>query len=226
MTQPAKIIKRYANRKLYDTERSCYVTLDEIAQMVKSGDDIQVIDNKSKDDLTAVTLAQIIVEEQKKVARMPLKLLRIIIQNSNDALGYFYQKRVADPVQSFRDDVEKRMDGLINKEKDDSGQQQDGVSSEATSNTDALPADESTSGGASADTLESENNAVRTFVSSATETFDTWQRNVDDRVREAFAKMPNFSQASSELEALHQRIAAIDSRLKKMETGREDSAST
>jgi len=217
MTQPAKIIKRYANRKLYDTERSCYVTLDEIAQMVKSGDDIQVIDNKSKDDLTAVTLAQIIVEEQKKVARLPLKLLRIIIQNSNDALGYFYQKRVADPVQNFRDDVEKRMDGLINKGKDSVDDLQDGSSPEPAT----VSADGSTEDSAT-DSQESENNPVRTFVSSATETFDTWQRNVDDRVKEAFARMPNFSQTSSELQELHKRIAAIDSRLKKMETNRGD----
>src|SRR4051794_10953297 len=73
-----KVIKRYANRKLYDTERSCYVTLEEISQMIKDGDDVKVVDNKTKDDLTAVTLAQIIVEEEKKVQKMPLKLLRSI----------------------------------------------------------------------------------------------------------------------------------------------------
>ena len=49
----ARIIKRYANRKLYDTERSCYVTLEEISQMIKEGDDVKVVDNKTKDDLTA-----------------------------------------------------------------------------------------------------------------------------------------------------------------------------
>ena len=108
-----KVIKRYANRKLYDTERSCYVTLDEIAQMIKEGDDVQVVDNKSKDDLTAVTLAQIIVEEEKKVSRMPLKLLRSIIQSGNEAIGDFYQKRVMDPVASFKDDVERRVESLF-----------------------------------------------------------------------------------------------------------------
>ena len=57
-----KIIKRYSNRKLYDTEQSTYITLDEIQEMVKSGDDIRIIDNKSKEDITNVTLAQIIFE--------------------------------------------------------------------------------------------------------------------------------------------------------------------
>src|SRR5688572_2955692 len=82
-----KVIKRYANRKLYDTERSCYVTLEEISQMIKEGDDVKVVDNKTKDDLTAVTLAQIIVEEEKKVQKMPLQLLRSIIQSGETALG-------------------------------------------------------------------------------------------------------------------------------------------
>ena len=45
--QGTKIIKRYANRKLYDTERSKYVTLEEIAEMIKAGDDVQIIDNKN-----------------------------------------------------------------------------------------------------------------------------------------------------------------------------------
>ena len=48
-----KVIKRYQNRKLYDTNQSCYVTLDEIAQMIRNGDDLQVIDNKTKADITA-----------------------------------------------------------------------------------------------------------------------------------------------------------------------------
>src|SRR3954453_13893170 len=100
-----KVIKRYANRKLYDTERSCYVTLEEISQMIKDGDDVKVVDNKTKDDLTAVTLAQIIVEEEKKVQKMPLKLLRSIIQSGNEEIGELYQDKVADPVKRLKDDV-------------------------------------------------------------------------------------------------------------------------
>ena len=55
-----KVIKRYTNRKLYDTVESRYVTLDEIAEMIKAGAEVKVVDNRTKDDLTAVTLAQII----------------------------------------------------------------------------------------------------------------------------------------------------------------------
>ncbi len=59
-----KIIKRYQNRKLYDTHESSYVTLDEIAKMIKSGEDLRVIDNKTKNDITASTLTQLLYESE------------------------------------------------------------------------------------------------------------------------------------------------------------------
>ena len=61
-----RLIKRYANRKLYDTRDSRYVTLPQIASYVREGEDVTIIDNTTKEDLTNVTLAQIIYEEEKK----------------------------------------------------------------------------------------------------------------------------------------------------------------
>ena len=90
----AKIVKRYANRKLYDTERSCYVTLDDIAVMIRSGEEVTVVDNKSGEDLTSVTLAQIIFETEKKSSFMPLGLLRGIIQESGESIGGFARGQV------------------------------------------------------------------------------------------------------------------------------------
>ena len=57
-----KVIKRYQNRKLYDTHQSCYVTLDEIAEMIMRGEDVTVVDNRTKKDITSSTLTQIIFE--------------------------------------------------------------------------------------------------------------------------------------------------------------------
>ena len=85
-----KIIKRYSNRKLYDTTRSKYVTLDEIARMVREGEDVRIIDNESKEDLTSVTLTQIIYEQEKAARRMPLRILRGIIQTSGDTLNEWF----------------------------------------------------------------------------------------------------------------------------------------
>ncbi len=77
---PSRIIKRYSNRKLYDTKDSRYVTLLQIAEMVRGGEEVQIIDNNTKDDLTEVTLAQIIYEEQKAHSRnVPLQTLKELI---------------------------------------------------------------------------------------------------------------------------------------------------
>jgi polyhydroxyalkanoate synthesis repressor PhaR len=78
--RPARIIKRYSNRKLYDTKDSRYVTLLQIAEMVRTGEEVQIIDNNTKDDLTEITLAQIIYEEQKAHSRnVPLQTLKELI---------------------------------------------------------------------------------------------------------------------------------------------------
>src|SRR6478609_7831792 len=81
----ARTIKRYANRKLYDTRDSRYVTLDHIAAMVRAGDDVKVVDNTTRADLTTATLAQIIFEEEKKTPRLTVAGLRKIIQGGMPA---------------------------------------------------------------------------------------------------------------------------------------------
>jgi polyhydroxyalkanoate synthesis repressor PhaR len=78
--RPRRVIKRYSNRKLYDTKDSRYVTLLQIAEMVRAGEEVQIIDNNTKDDLTEITLAQIIYEEQKAHSRnVPLQTLKELI---------------------------------------------------------------------------------------------------------------------------------------------------
>jgi polyhydroxyalkanoate synthesis repressor PhaR len=83
--RPRRVIKRYSNRKLYDTKDSRYVTLLQIAEMVRTGEDVQIIDNNTKDDLTEVTLAQIIYEEQKAHSRnVPLQTLKELIHSRTE----------------------------------------------------------------------------------------------------------------------------------------------
>ena len=74
------LLKKYGNRRLYDTRESRYVTLLQIAEFVRAGQEVQIIDNNSKEDLTEITLAQIIFEEQKNASRsVPLQTLKEII---------------------------------------------------------------------------------------------------------------------------------------------------
>ena len=84
-TRPRRVIKRYSNRKLYDTKDSRYVTLLQIAEMVRGGEEVQIIDNNTKEDLTEVTLAQIIYEEQKAHSRnVPLQTLKELIHQRTE----------------------------------------------------------------------------------------------------------------------------------------------
>ncbi len=120
-----KIIKRYTNRKLYDTVESRYVTLDEIAEMIKQGAEVKIVDNRTKDDLTSVTLAQIIFEEEKKKNQMPLSVLREIIRHPGDALSGFIQKEVTPRVASIREEAETRLDRLLRREEGGTGELKD-----------------------------------------------------------------------------------------------------
>jgi polyhydroxyalkanoate synthesis repressor PhaR len=83
----SRLIKRYGNRKLYDTQESRYVTLDAIASFVKQGEEVRVVDNDSGADLTAVTFAQIILEEERRQhSLLPLPILRSVIQRGEATL--------------------------------------------------------------------------------------------------------------------------------------------
>lgn len=112
--QKQRVIKRYTNRKLYDTEESRYVTLEEIAGLVKAGVEVQIVDNRTGKDLTEVTLAQILYEEQKKqTTRMPLNLLKEIIRTRGATISDFLQRAVAQPVASLREGAERKVDEIV-----------------------------------------------------------------------------------------------------------------
>src|SRR2546422_3274520 len=83
----ARLVKRYGNRKLYDTSESRYVTLEEIGRWVKAGEEVKILENDTGEDLTAVTFAQIILEEERrKSGLLSLRVLREIIQHGEAAL--------------------------------------------------------------------------------------------------------------------------------------------
>lgn len=108
----AKVIKRYSNRKLYDTDRSKYVTLEEIAKMIKAGEEVTIIDNETKEDLTSVTLTQIIYEEEKRESRMPLGMLRNLIQTGGSTIQELFDRSVKTPVGQAQKSVEKSVEEL------------------------------------------------------------------------------------------------------------------
>ncbi len=88
------LVKKYGNRRLYDTETSRYVTLEEIAERVHLGEDIQVVDAKSGHDLTQTVLAQLILESRGAAKLLPVPLLKQLIRMRDDALAEFFGRYV------------------------------------------------------------------------------------------------------------------------------------
>ncbi len=96
------VLKKYANRRLYDTERSAYVTLDEVADMVRQGRVIQAIDAQTKEDVTAFVLTQIVLEEaRKKKALLPEPLLHMIIRYGDNVLVDFFDQYLEQIVRNY-----------------------------------------------------------------------------------------------------------------------------
>jgi polyhydroxyalkanoate synthesis repressor PhaR len=96
-------IKKYANRRLYNTATSSYVTLDHLCQMVKEGTDFVVYDAKSGEDITRSVLTQIIVEEESKGGQnlLPIGFLRQLIGFYGDSLGGLIPRYLEHSMQAF-----------------------------------------------------------------------------------------------------------------------------
>ena len=101
------LIKRYANRKLYDTESSRYITLKGVSELLETGKDIQVIDNETGEDITSVVLSQILVDDQKHPrdpsAPIPGHVLQQLVQRGGDALYGMLRRSVDDAQENLQD---------------------------------------------------------------------------------------------------------------------------
>lgn len=110
------LIKRYPNRKLYDTEAKQYITLEGIAVLIRKGEEITVIDHATGEDLTTLTLTQIIVElEKKQIGLVPRAVLAGLIQAGGDRLSAF-QRTLAMPFNTllqFDEEIRRRIQVLV-----------------------------------------------------------------------------------------------------------------
>jgi len=96
------IIKKYANRRLYNTQTSSYVTLDHLCEMVKAGTEFEVRDARSGEDITRSVLAQIIFEEENKgQSLLPIQFLRQVIRFYGDSLQAFLPSYLEMSIDSF-----------------------------------------------------------------------------------------------------------------------------
>jgi polyhydroxyalkanoate synthesis repressor PhaR len=120
------LIKRYANRKLYDTESKRYITLDGIAEMIRQQQDVKVIDHETGEDITALTQAQIIFEQERKLrSGIPHTVFTNLIQTGSDTFSQVWHALI--PPDEWKKavdvEIEQRVQALIQRDKvtDDDG---------------------------------------------------------------------------------------------------------
>jgi len=99
----AVLIKRYANRKLYNTSTSRYITLKGIAELIEAGEQVRVLDNETGEDITSVTLSQILVDTERSTRRVPGTVLTDLIQRSGDALYSALKRGVGDASEGLEE---------------------------------------------------------------------------------------------------------------------------
>ena len=180
-----RTIKRYSNRKLYDTRQSRYVTLLQIAEMVRAGEDVQIIDNATKEDKTDVTLALIISEELKARPRaIPLATLKALIRHRGGKL-----------LTQLRDSPIGRLmprdDGTV--------AEHDPVTS-AELSTDAPPHPE-------------ESHVSKEQPGGLRRTLEQWQHTIDDRIRAVVPHFSTIQELQGEVQQLSKRLEELEKRL-------------
>ena len=189
--EPRRVIKRYSNRKLYDTKDSRYVTLLQIAEMVRGGAEVQIIDNNTKEDLTEVTLAQIIYEEQKSASRtLPLQTLKDLIHTRTEKvlselregpIGRFIPGTPAKPEKSEK--VEK-------------------------TEPPPPPAPPSPP-------------SKPPLVQRARESVSEWQHEMDERIRSILPSILPWQQLENEVKRLNARVEELEKKLKSTKGGKD-----
>lgn len=197
---PRRIIKRYSNRKLYDTQDSRYVTLQQVAELVREGIDVQVIDNATREDKTDVTLALIISEELRTRPRgIPISTLKMLVrargeklllQLKGGALGSLFAKEEPPEAASSPE----------------GGQTRQAPSREA---------EEQTRGPSEADATAT---GFWATLEQWQRTVDDWQHSVDERMRAVLPSFTAFRDLQQETAQLRDRVAALERRLEELQT--------
>jgi len=113
-----RLIKRYPNRKLYDSEAKQYITLEGVARLIRQGAEVQVVDHASDEDVTALVLTQIIAEQEKRRGGfLPQAVLSGLIRAGGDTLGTL-RRSLALPLDLLRlidEEIERRVQSLVSR---------------------------------------------------------------------------------------------------------------
>lgn len=194
--RPRRVIKRYSNRKLYDTRDSRYVTLQQIGEMVRAGEEVQIIDNKTKEDKTEVTLALILSEDLKSQPRsVPLAALRDLIQERG---GRLLSQLREGPIGRFIPGSDGELEGAA---VDGQPAASPGAPlEEQQQHRDAAAGDDKPRG------------RLSEIVESSKSALDHWQHSVDERIRTILPGTKQVRELQAEIARLTQRVEELERR--------------
>jgi len=204
---PPRLIKRYGNRKLYDTSESRYITLDEIARLVRSGNDVKVIDNENGDDLTAITFAQIILEEEKRRSSLiSLGLLRELVQHGEDTLA------------QLRTQVEKGVEaiGTIGERAGRRMQEMVGVADREEGT--------ATGEGPAGAEPESAKGFFDELIAAPQRRLEALQRSIDERIKSSVGRITSHPVVQHEVQRIERSIKKLEERLARLRREESDSS--
>jgi len=219
--KPRRVIKRYSNRKLYDTKDSRYVTLQQIGEMVRAGEEVQIIDNATKEDKTEVTLALIISEDLKTQPRsVPLGTLRDLIQERGERLLTQLRETPIGRLIPGSPASEGGVPGVAAPtEAGPAAEPAPPIPAPAASRPAAPPAPAAPPPiPAAPPSTEGDRPKGRftEIVESSKHTLDQWQHTLDERVRTILPGVGLFRELQAEVKALTQRVEELEAKLQKV----------
>ena len=197
MDDKPRVIKRYSNRKLYDMTDSRYITLEKIAEFVRAGQEIQVIDNQSQEDLTAVILSQILFEQEKRKRGgfLPISTLQNILQSGEQV----FHRRIARPVSSVRGEAEKVVGEWV-------GEAEKTIGRVVRKGTD----------------IEGQLTLFKTSLAELLQrSMDDFGQMVDAQIKTATDSMNRFAASIKELDKLKERIEDLEKAVGNLKKGRK-----
>lgn len=188
--QEPRLIKRYQNRKLYDTVESRYVTLEDIAALVRSGVEVRILDNANGRDLTSVTLAQVLLEEAKNKRGVSLAALKSLIQEGSASLGEL--------VTQLGRDIDQTVGRVLGRQEAD---ETDGASREGQSAPHVAGMD-----------LVGTLSSIRDWVMHSQKSLEEWQGRVDDQIRRLAESLSPVLRLQRQMAELEERVSRLEGR--------------
>ncbi|HXU35424.1 MAG TPA: polyhydroxyalkanoate synthesis repressor PhaR [Blastocatellia bacterium] len=110
------LIKRYGNRRLYNTETSEYVNYQDLVKLIRDGHDVQVIDSRTKADVTKAVLMQVILEEEKTQSVLPVSFLFQLIRSRESAVQDFFKNYLSSSFEAYlktKEEFDRRFRGFL-----------------------------------------------------------------------------------------------------------------